>query len=207
MGDYCSAVLTGGGRTVLVSTDGINFTSAVSITVDQSNWDVDQTIYVKAATDGAEEGETEVFISHSVISNDTDIDGVVLPNVKVTVQDDDKAGLLIAESNESTAVVEGSQDDSYTVALTRAPAAGETVTVTLSHDADVQLSVTTLVFTDADWDQSQTVVVSGVDEGQRENTETAPISHTVTSSDPGFTVGDDTVVNVSAWPTPTAPAC
>ena len=52
------------------------------------------------------------------------------------VIDDDKPGIVIRESAGGTAVLEGGTNDSYTVRLTRAPAAGETVTVSEAIDAE-----------------------------------------------------------------------
>ena len=130
-----------GGATVLVSSDGVNFFDAITLTFTDADWDTAQQIFVKAASDSAVECDTRVVVSHAVQSNDAEIDGLVLGVVSVFVQDDDKPGLVITESDGATAVIEGdAAGDSYSVALTRAPAAGETVTVTLDHGDQIAVS-------------------------------------------------------------------
>ena len=138
------------GQTVLVSLTGEEGTFFESVTVgfDSTNWAAGQTIYVKAISDDAEEGKAVVAISHSVVHRDANgnvlngdplkgpvvdghYDGYQISNVLVTVIDDDKPAVLINETGGSTAVIEGGGADSYTVELSRPPAAGETVTVTV----------------------------------------------------------------------------
>ena len=50
-------------------------------------------------------------ISHSTISANPDFDGLLIPNVEMIVLDDDRAGLLITESANSTDVLEGGFTD------------------------------------------------------------------------------------------------
>jgi Ca2+-binding RTX toxin-like protein len=65
-----------------------------------------------------------------------DLEGVSIPLLPVLVADDDTPGVLITQTDGSTNVAEGATSptlgllyDTYTVVLTRAPVAGETVTV------------------------------------------------------------------------------
>ena len=58
--------------------------------------------------------------------------GVNIPGVVVEKVDNDAAGVIITPSGDDTVVFEGGATDTYTVGLSRAPGAGETVTVTLS---------------------------------------------------------------------------
>jgi Ca2+-binding RTX toxin-like protein len=125
-----------------------------------------------------------------------DLPGVALRAVPVLVADDDTPGVLITETDGTTHVAEGATSptlgllyDTYTVVLTRAPVAGETVTVWITpttsetlHQADgaagyrtlQQLCVGTsapavgatctgariaLTFTAANWNVAQTVYV------------------------------------------------
>src|SRR5207253_742048 len=81
---------------------------------------------------------------------------------------------------------ENTSTDTYTLSLTRAPAAGETVTVTLIYDAtQLSTSVNSVTFDINDWFTAKTITVSGVNDGSAENDQLWAISHQVTSSLPG----------------------
>jgi len=184
----------GGGDSILVSSDGDNFSRAVVLTFDASNWNMSQTIHVQAIQDSAEEGPRLVMISHSINSDDTTYDDLPIPNVEVTVMDDDIDGLIVEESGGSTDVLEDFISDSYTVALTRQPS--DEVRVTLSHDGQLDLSVSELVFDTENWDQPQTVVVNALLDGVQENTSISSIVHSVDSGTSDFIVEDEPEVRV-----------
>jgi Ca2+-binding RTX toxin-like protein len=184
------------GQSVEVSLDGVNYSEALVLTFDSqaaagsaTAWDRTHTVYVRAASDPAEEGERTVVISHSIQSGNPDFDRLYIANVEAQVTDDDKPGLVVKQSGVGTEVVEGLVSDSYTVALTRAPAAGETVTVTLETDAAQVTVPATLVFTSADWNVAQTVNVAAADDAAPENTLLRTIQHHVGSSSPTGTYG------------------
>ena len=192
------------GKSVEVSSDGINFYEALVVTFDSdpgasadSAWDRTQTIHVRAVSDNAEEGERTVVISHSIFSDDPEFDNLNIPNVDIKLIDDDKPGLVVKESGSGTEVLEGtSPTDSYTIALTRAPDAGETVTVTLTVDdsqvslagggsrftATAMAGVYQLTFNDANWNSDFTVDVTGSDDSDPENSLLRTIDHHVSSS-------------------------
>ena len=99
-------------------------------------------------------------------------------------------GILIRQSFRTTDVGEGADTDSYDIVLTGAPT--DDVTITLSN-VDGQVTAEneangtdTLVFTPANWDQVQTVLVRAVDDVAAEGNHTGRVSHTVSSPDPGY---------------------
>ena len=185
-----------GGRTVEISMDGIHYFSSLVLTFDSENtgaeaWDRTQAIYVRAASDTAEEGERTVVISHSIRSDNADFNHLDIPNVEVTVIDDDKAGLIVEETGTGSEVVEGLDTDTYGVTLTRAPDAGETVIVTLDYDAG-QIAVNsvdprfdaamgTVTFDATNWDQTITLTLTAVDDAVVENRMLSAITHWVVS--------------------------
>ncbi|MHC4618339.1 MAG: hypothetical protein ACYTEQ_11370 [Planctomycetota bacterium] len=196
-----------GGKALEVSIDGINFApalvltfdSAVGGTIDPTAWAREQEIFVRGTFDEAEEGERTVVISHSVYSDNLDFDNLNVPNVEVKLIDDDKAGLIITETDLETQVLEGATaGDTYKISLTKEPVSGETVTVTLQFDdiGDSQISVSDpssstgrfdavtceLTFDSTNWFQPFELKVTAVNDSVAENRLRAVITHIVSST-------------------------
>ena len=96
----------------------------------------------------------------------------------VTIADDDTAGISLSRT--ARTVAEG-DSFTYTVVLASEPTAPVVVTVA-SDNTDVDPSTTlgtTLRFTDADWDQDQTVTVN-TDHDTDATNDTAKLTHTAT---------------------------
>jgi hypothetical protein len=81
-----------------------------------------------------------------------------------------RTAIEITETGGSTLVVEGGITDTYSVNLTSQPMAD--VTVTLTPDAQVGVSLTTVTFTSADWNIPRVITVTAVDDAVVE-----PIPH------------------------------
>ena len=198
-----------GGDSIRVATGGSAFEEAVVLTFTPTNWMTAQTVSVKAIDDGLEEGERIYVVSHSVKSADLRFSSsgnqqVAIRNVEVTVRDDDKAGLIIEQTQNNTLVLEGTPitgiTDTYTIQLTRPPAADKTVTVTLgidtaqiglanpTSDSRFDLAARTIIFDSTNWDTPVTVGVNAINDVVRENTLRSKITHTVSSTDTGFVV-------------------
>ncbi|MCB1139359.1 MAG: hypothetical protein KDK23_11410, partial [Leptospiraceae bacterium] len=92
-------------------------------------WSSPQTISVAAVDDGIPESNphTEI-IAHSATSTDTDYSGISIASIPVSITDNDTPGFTIVESGGSSAATEGASD-SYTVALTTAPASPVTINI------------------------------------------------------------------------------
>ncbi|MGH2859326.1 MAG: hypothetical protein ACRDMJ_17785, partial [Solirubrobacteraceae bacterium] len=122
---------------------------------------------------------------------------VAISDVDVHVIDGDLPGLIAAVPPTGLNVVEGSATvvGTYMLALTTAPASGETVTVTLiSTDTRLRFSGP-LVFDSADWSTPQTVTITAIDDGIVEGENIDTITATVTSSEPSGGVYSNGVVD------------
>jgi len=157
-----------------------------SLIFTPANWSDFQTIEVSAADDNAVQGNRTTAISHSVSSSDPGYNGIAVSDVNVTIYDNDQAGLIITESNGSTTVTEGGSGDSYTLALSTKPASD--VRIDINSGSQVVITPASLTFTPANWDQTQSVNVSAVDDNQAEGSHNVLISHAVNSSDPVYNV-------------------
>ncbi|BAU91131.1 GLUG domain-containing protein [Methylorubrum populi] len=205
--------LAGNAGTIEVSIDGNAWADALTLrftTVLRNGvyvWTPEQTVFVRAKSDTAAEGEQSVAIGHSVVSSNAEVSSTYLRTTLVKVIDNDKPGLIIVESGGSTSIIEmtrgraaqAQNQDGYTVVLNNPPLPNETVTVTLSVPRD---RLSQLVFTDADgnvlptdadgfavltfnagnWNRPQTVRVSSPADDTPENRYVAEITHIVRST-------------------------
>jgi len=115
--------------------------------------------------------------------------------VTALVYDNDKAGVVISETDASTEIFEGGVSDTINVVLTRQPTADVEVTL-LSNDDQLSFSESVLTFSNNPtapnaWNKPQTVTVTALDDSVREGFHHGLISFTVASSD------SDTDVNVT----------
>ena len=109
-------------------------------------------------------GSSVGTITNTASSLDANYDGIAIPDVNVSVTDDDTAGITIVESGGSTDVAEeGPTSDTYTLVLTSEPTANVIVTVTPDAETDLGSGAgvaVDLTFTNGDWDTAQTVTVT-----------------------------------------------
>ena len=173
-----------------------------SLTFTQENWHAPQTVTVSAAHDG-DAADDSATVTHGVA--DGGYDGVSVPDVAVTVDDDETVSIVLSES--SLTVVEGdSTGQTYTVKLSHQPSREVTVTVTGQDTTDLTLSglsgTDTLTFDATTWDDAQTVTVKA-----GEDTDAANDSITLTHTGAGgeyegvkadlpVTVDDDETVSI-----------
>jgi len=190
-----------GGRTIELSTDGVNYDFAVVLVFDETNYDQNQTIFVRASSDAFVEGDRYVEVSHNIISGDEDYNGLAIRNVRVRVRDDDRDGLVFDHVDHDTGNLdsmtevyeaEGMDVDTYQFKLTHQPQDGTTVTVDLSLDpasstGQLTLSQNQIVFNDTNWNIPIDIEVTAVKDEIAEGEHFARIIHTLTSSgDPAF---------------------
>ena len=156
--------------------------SPSSIAFTPSNWNVKQTVRVTAGEDSNAVDET-VTLTHTV-SLGGGYDGVVLPELEVTVADND--GGIVADPPALT-VAEGGTG-TYGLKLTRAPTSDVTVTV-LGAGGAVTAGPAMLTFTADNWDTAQRVTVTGASDGDK-NDETVMLRHAATGGGYAVAAGD-----------------
>ncbi len=193
-----------GAATLLVSVDGgLTYQSAAVLKFTAGTpAGTTKTVKVKAIDDGAPEGDGLAIVSMSSRSLDADFNHVAIRNVKVEVLDDDQPGLRFTQTDLDTVVLEEDAaagthgiTDSYTVELATAPAAGQTVTVTLDasdprlvmSSADPRFSAGTLTFDDTNWNVPATIDLSADQDFVVQNPLIAEIAHDVGGTDAAYT--------------------
>jgi len=156
-----------------------------------ADWNVPQTMAVRAVDDSVVEGPHTGLITHTAQGGN--YQGSAVPTVTVSVSDNDLPGVIVTESGGSTSVTEGAaagqpgHSDTYTVVLNRQPSAN--VTIIASPDSQVAVDNgaggRTLVFTPADWNLPKTFTVTAVEDGLLEGPHAGVISHGVSGG--GYT--------------------
>ena len=130
---------------------GMVTVSTGSLTFTPSNWNMPQEVTVTAVDNDIDQGDSDrTSIAHGLRDS-----SIPFENLRVTVTDDDTAGLTF--NPEALAVLQANSG-TYTVVLDSEPRDNVTVTVA-SDNSDVTPQPQTLTFTDNDWDTAQTVEV------------------------------------------------
>ncbi len=171
-----------------------------NLTFTTLNWNVDQTVTVRAGQD-ADAADDTVTITHSAASSDRDYNRVRIEGVEVTVTDDETAAVVISQP--SLTISEGGTGE-YTIVLDTQPLRSVTVRVTTADD--VRVSPTSVGFSTGNWDTPKKVTVSARQDDDS-NDDTVTLTHAATSSGSDYheiaidsvlvTVTDDDIPGVS----------
>ena len=183
------------------------------LTFHYSNWSVAQTVTLTAAEDDDAVADPLVTITHTVTGADyysyygsvrRGLDRVLAADVTATITENDRVGITVTET---TLTVNEGEFGSYTVALGSAPGGGGNATVTpTSADTAIATVSGALTFSATNWNDMQTVTVSGVADDDTGD-EMVSITHTVvgyaaTAGAVDVTVTDTSVRGVTVPTTP-----
>ena len=141
------------------------------LTFTTTNWDDAQTITVSAAHDTDTQADTGT-ITHVVAG--ANFAGATIPDILVTVTEDDEASISI-EPRSLLTIGEGNSA-TYTVVLGTEPS-GDVTLLASSNNNDVNLSPSTLTFTFTNWDEAQVVTARASADADATN-DVATITHT-----------------------------
>ena len=210
---------------VQIHDEGVDYTASdftrtrtlTFTTTGATAWNVGQEVTVRGMDDGNSDHET-VTITHTGSPSGSGYNNVVA-SLTVNVTDNDTPSIALA-SADNFVVTEGTDaSPAYTVRLNSAPAAGNTVTVTLTAtgamidtDGDSTYSASeTLTFTDTTYNTAQNVAIRTADDDDLEDG-SASIMHR-SSGDSNYngltatanitiTNSEDGEINITAAQTP-----
>ena len=148
-----------GSVTVGVSSDdtGAATASPASLTFTMSDWDTTQTVTVSGVNDSDAAAES-IMVSLSASGGDY---AGKIGSVSVSVTDNDTANLVVTPSS---LTVGETGSGTFTVKLATQPSGSVTVGVSSDDTGAATASPASLTFTTTNWDTTQTVTVSGVDD-------------------------------------------
>jgi FG-GAP-like repeat/RTX calcium-binding nonapeptide repeat (4 copies)/Calx-beta domain len=155
------------------------------LTFTANNWNVAQTVTVKAVDDTIAEGTHSVNLTHSVSSTDSNYNEIVVPGVIVAIGDNDTAANSNSGSGANTGgdliptiaspgiiinptsglvTTETGGTDKFTIKLNTQPTADVKIDLSSNNVAEGVISPKTITFNSANWNQTQTVTITGVND-------------------------------------------
>ena len=168
--------------------------SPSQITFNSSNWNTPQTVTVRGADDGVDDGDVNyTVLLHPTFSGDPNYHGVDLTDIAAVNADDDvKSVIATPVSGLTTSEAGGSA--SFTVMLGAAP--GANVTLNLDSDTPTEgfAQPAVVTFNGNNWNVPQVVTVYGVDDTVDDGDAPYNIVVTADSADPAY--GAMSAVNV-----------
>ena len=135
-----------------------------TLTFTPVNWNVAQTVTVTGIDDAVDDGDMGYSVILGVTSSsDTNYNGLNPADVALTNVDDDTAGITVSNLSGSTTMESGGTV-TFTVQLNSQPTANVTIPISSSDTSEGTVSASSLIFTSANWNQPQTVTVTGQDD-------------------------------------------
>ncbi|MEI9924492.1 MAG: LamG-like jellyroll fold domain-containing protein [Bradyrhizobium sp.] len=128
------------------------------------NWNVPQIVTVTGVDDAVQDGDVVYHvILRKAVSGDPSYNGFDPSDVTLTNLDNDHAGFTVTPVSGLVTTESGGQA-SYTIALSSQPTANVTVSLTSSAPSEGTVTPLSLTFTAQNWNQAQSVTVTGVDD-------------------------------------------
>ena len=180
-------------------------TDVRTLTFSAVNWDTPQIVNVAGVDNFRIDGDRDVIVTIQVDEIVSDDAFAAAPDQAVTVNtlDNDVAGFMVMETGGGTQVTEESTD-TFSVSLTAEPLAEVMLNVVSDDTDEVTVDVVPLTFTPANWNQPQTVTVSGVQDHTVDGDQSVPLRIRVdSSSDAAFASITEAAVNTTVIDVPT----
>ena len=138
--------------------------STATLTFTAGNWNVPQTVVVTGVDDAIADGDIAYTITLAPAqSTDPAYSGKDPGDVSAVNVDDDTPGILVTPTGGLVTTEAGGQA-SFTVVLTTQPTADVTIDLSSSDATEGTVQPASLTFTAANWNQAQSVVVTGVND-------------------------------------------
>lgn len=139
--------------------------SVASLAFTPADYATPQTITVTGVGDFVDDGDQSyALVLGAASSADAKYQGLDAPDVALTNDDDDTAGVTVSAPTPGSTTSEAGGQVSFTVVLKSQPTSDVTIPVASSNTAEGTVDKASLTFTPADWDTPQTVTVSGADD-------------------------------------------
>lgn len=137
--------------------------SPAKLVFTPANWNMPRTVTVTGVDDFLVDGDVFYSVSFNAsASADPGYAGVTPPAVPLVNRDDDVAGIAVSVLSGPTTEAGGAAY--FKVVLTSLPVAPVTIRFSSANPDEAQLSQTQVTFTPANWNVTQVITVTGVDD-------------------------------------------
>jgi hypothetical protein len=164
--------------------------SPSSLLFSRNNWNTAQTVTVTGVDDYYDNGNTSFTISvGSPVTSDSNYSALPTSTISATNTDNDTAGITIIASDNQTG--EDGDNGTLLVLLDSRPFGDVVLSVTSDNISETTVSPDNLTFTTSNWNTSQTVTLTGVDDNitdsnQSFNITVAGSSHTTSNGETSY---------------------
>ena len=160
--------------------------STATLTFNSQNWNTPQTVTLSPIEDQYAEDTLSLAVAlNTPSSSDPIYAGINPDDLAGTHGDDDRAGYTVVTAGNDGVIDtdEGGGDDSFTLVLNSRPYSDVVLSVTSSNPDEGFVSPSGLTFSTNNWNQPQTVTVTGVDDQQPDMAVDYEIRMQLTASD------------------------
>lgn len=149
----------------LASSDTTEATvGAMSLTFTNANWNMTQTVTVTGVDDSLDDGNVAYSITTGAMSSaDLAFHGVAVSDVTATNTDNDASGVTVNPTS-GVSTTEAGGNTTFTVVLNAQPTADVTIALSSSNTLEGTVSPASLTFTSMNWNMTQSVTVTGVND-------------------------------------------
>ncbi|MFH1378460.1 MAG: hypothetical protein ABIH86_06890 [Planctomycetota bacterium] len=182
----------------LSDTTGMLTTVPASLTFTPGNWNISQSAVVSVIDNLFDEGIS--WLAPLTLSTSSSAFGyatLASTIISCEIIDNDVAGVLLSAT--ALSVSENGMTDTVSICLSSSPYG--TIVVSLSDSSSqLVLSPSVLTFTSLDWNVSQTIIVSAIDDSDAEGAHTALVSLSVSAlsaTDVAYAGLSDVTINVT----------
>jgi hypothetical protein len=137
-----------------VSPDTLSFTN--------KNWNTYQTLTITGVDDNVTDGTQSYQINFPLSTEDTKYSSLSVSSLSLSNEDDEVAGVVVGKISSNT--TESGGTATFTVKLNSQPEAGVAISVSSSNTDEGTVNSSSLEFSTSNWNTSQTVTVTGVDD-------------------------------------------
>ena len=188
----------------IVSTNPDVTLDSTTLTFDDTNWSMPQTVTITANPD-TDLADDDATLAHTITSPGTDYTDLTVVNLAVTVTDT-TPGLVLTPT---TLTLDEGATTTYSAVLNTQPTAD--VMVTIAGDADVTPDPATLTFTASTWNTPQPVTLTAAEDADAAD-DVATLTHAIastgdanynitTTTDLAVTVTDNDIPGLTLTPT------
>jgi hypothetical protein len=169
--------------------------TAAAIEFTTENWNQPQVVTVTGVNDDVMDGDIAYTIVTTAGSADAAFDGLAVDDVSITNLDDDVAGIVV-DPTAGLVVNETGSTAEFSVVLTSEPTADVVISLVSSDTTEGIVTTSELIFTPANWNETQYVTVVGVDDTEIDGNVSFSIVTTVEAGDADYLAIDPSDVSV-----------